>query len=456
MAKGHILVVDDEKSILISLQRILEDEGYSVTPVEDAETALDRMATQGFDLVMLDVWLPGMDGLEALSRMKENWWDIPVIMISGHSTIETAVTATKMGAYDFIEKPLSLEKVVLAAEHALKQKALEEENQALRRKVEKRYSMIGQSPAMEHLKGMIALAAPSNGRVLICGENGTGKELVARGIHRQSRRSDGPFVEVNCAAIPDELIESELFGHEKGAFTGASEQRAGKFELANGGTLFLDEVGDMSLKTQAKVLRALEENVFQRVGGAQPIETDARVIAASNKNLEEEINKGAFREDLFFRLNVIPIFVPPLRERTEDIYPLVEHFLREFSLENGKKSKTMDPQALEALRAYHWPGNVRELKNMVERLVIMISSETITVEDLPPPLRAIEPSGPRSDLDYDSLREARNNFEREYIKRRLERNSWNISKTAEELKIGRNNLYNKMRAYKLDREHQTC
>ncbi|MFQ5875479.1 MAG: sigma-54-dependent transcriptional regulator [Dehalococcoidia bacterium] len=455
MTGGRVLVVDDEESILISLKRILEDEGFTVTTVEDGETALERMERHDFDLVMLDVWLPGMDGLQTLSHMKESWRDIPVIMISGHGTIETAVTATKLGAYDFIEKPLSLEKMVLCVEHALKQKELEEENQALRQKVEKRYRMVGLSPSMDRLRQLIALAAPSNGRVLICGENGTGKELVARAIHRQSHRAEGPFVEVNCAAIPDELIESELFGHEKGAFTGASTLRRGKFELADKGTLFLDEVGDMSLKTQSKVLRVLEEKAFQRVGGTQVIHTDARVIAASNKDLTEEIKGGNFREDLFYRLNVIPIFVPPLMERTQDIPLLIEYFLQELSLENGRKPKTMDADAVGALCAYHWPGNVRELKNIIERLVIMISSDTIGVEDLPPPMRYHKAPEPRFDFDHGSLREARSAFEREYIKRLLERNHWNISKTAEELKIGRNNLYNKMRAYDLDQERQS-
>lgn len=453
MGGEHILVVDDEKSILISLQRILEDEGFRVTCVEGGETALEKMGTDNIDLVILDVWLRGIDGLETLLRMKQNWAGIPVIMVSGHGTIETAVTATKIGAYDFIEKPLSLEKVLLSAEHALKQKELEQENQALRQKVEKKYHMVGSSPTMECLRQFIATAAPTNGRVLIYGENGTGKELAARAIHRQSRISRGPFVVVNCAAIPEELIESELFGHEKGSFTGASMQRKGKFETANAGTLFLDEVGDMSVKTQAKVLRVLEEKTFQRVGGIQLIEADARVIAASNKNLEEEIKKGAFREDLFYRLNVIPIFVPPLRERKEDIPLLIEYFLQELSLENGKRPKTMDSCAIEALCAYHWPGNVREVKNIIERLVIMAPSDTIMVDDLPPPILLNKPLESTYPEHCDSLHEARNAFEKEYIRRLLEQNNWNISKTAQKLKIARPNLYNKMRAYKLNQHH---
>lgn len=452
MVDEHILVVDDEKSIQISLQRILEDEGFAVTSVEDGETALEKMTKQNLDLVMLDVWLPGIDGLETLSRIKKDWKGVPVIMISGHGTIETAVTATKMGAYDFIEKPLSLEKVLISVKHALEQKKLEEENRALRQKVEKKYQVVGDSSAMVSLKQLISTAAPSNSRVLIYGENGTGKELVARAIHRQSLRLEGPFVEVNCAAIPEDLIESELFGHEKGSFTGASEQRRGKFELADKGTLFLDEVGDMSMKTQAKVLRVLEESAFQRVGGTQLINTDTRVIAASNKQLDEEINTGQFREDLFYRLNVIPISVPPLRERGQDIPLLVEYFLRELSMENGKKLKKIDADALEALCAYHWPGNVRELKNIVERLVIMIPSDTIKAEDLPVHLQSQNTSEPRLEINCGSLRDARNSFEKDYIQRLLESNNWNISKTAEELKIGRNNLYNKIKAYKLEQQ----
>jgi two-component system nitrogen regulation response regulator NtrX len=455
MVKEHLLVVDDEKSICISLQRILEDEEYCVTIVESAESALDVMKVENIDLLLLDVWLPGMDGLAALSQIRENWTGVPVIMISGHGTIETAVSATKLGAYDFIEKPLSLNKVILSVEHALRQKNLEDENRVLRQKVEQEYRMIGNSSAVYRLKELIAAAAPSNSRVLISGESGTGKELVARDIHYKSLRSDGRFVEVNCAAIPEELIESELFGHEKGSFTGAATRRKGKFEIADKGTLFLDEVGDMSLKTQAKVLRVLEEEAIQRVGGTQLIEIDARITAASNKNLEEEIKKGAFREDLFYRLNVIPIFVPPLRERIDDISLLVDFFLEDFCAKNGKKKKSIDPVAVESLCSYHWPGNIRELKNLIERLVIMVPSDSVTLDDLPQPFMIPERAGHSFDCHFSSLREARNAFEKEHINRLLERNNWNISKTATELKIGRNNLYSKMRAYKLIQPDQT-
>ena len=449
MGRASILIVDDEASILASLEGILEDEDYDVHQAESGEQALRVMREVPVDLVLLDIWMPGMDGLETLQHIKNDHPDVQVVMMSGHGTIETAVRATKLGAYDFIEKPLSLDKVALIVSHALEQKRLEEENRNLRQRLQWQYEIVGESPAIRHLMEQIRAAGPTNGRVMICGESGTGKELVARAIHAHSLRRDKPFVEVNCAAIPQDLIESEIFGHERGAFTGALATKRGKFELADGGTLFLDEIGDMSLETQAKVLRVLQEQRFERVGGTRTIRVDVRVIAASNKNLEEEIRAGRFRSDLYYRLNVIPLWVPPLREREGDIPLLVHHFLREFSREYGKKPKSITPEAMRHLCAYPWPGNVRELKNIIERLVIMIPGPTITEADIPPalrqapsPLPSLPPSG-----DHDMpLREARAAFEKAYIERKLRENAWNVSRTAEKLRIERSNLHRKIKA----------
>jgi two-component system nitrogen regulation response regulator NtrX len=455
MSHEEILVVDDEKNIRTSLEGILRDEGYRARGIPTGEDLLKQVAQAVPDLVILDVWLPGMDGIQALTELKRLHPELPVIMISGHGTVETAVKATRLGAYDFIEKPLSLEKTVLAVRNALDRQRLEQENRALRQTLERRYEIVGESPAVQALRAQIQSAAPSHGRVLIRGESGTGKELIARAIHRQSLRADKPFVEVNCAAIPDELIESELFGHEKGAFTGATTKRRGKFELADGGTIFLDEVGDMSLKTQAKVLRVLEEQTFERVGGTEALTVDVRVIAASNKNLEEEIQHGNFREDLFYRLNVIPFEVSPLRERTEDIPLLAEHFLHEFSEEYGKRVKRLSPEALKLLLQHPWPGNVRELRNVIERMVIMVPRDTIAHYDVAPSLRARPGATPESPAesaqDWDgTLREARDRFEREFIVRRLAEAHWNITRTAERLAIERSNLHRKMKAYGIE------
>jgi two-component system nitrogen regulation response regulator NtrX len=440
-----ILIVDDEKNILRSLRGILEDEGYRVEEAESGEEALHTVSRGVADLVLLDIWLPDLDGIEVLKQIKEKREDLPVVMMSGHGTIEVAVKSTKIGAYDFIEKPLGMEKTVLTLRNALNQHKLERENRGLREILERKYRIVGESPAIVGLMKQLEVAAPSNGRVLIFGENGTGKELVARTIHLKSRRFNGPFVEVNCAAIPEELIESELFGHEKGAFTGAVSQKQGKFELAHEGTLFLDEVGDMSLKTQAKVLRALEEQAFNRVGGTKTINVDVRLIAASNKDLEEEIRLGKFREDLFYRLNVIPISMPPLRERREDIPHLVDHFVDAYAAEHGLRKKVVTKKALDALISYHWPGNVRELKNMIERLVIMSGEGKITRDDIPAPVRK-DPSeyqiAEKNDL---SLRSARLNFERDHIREILKRNNGNISRTARALGIERSNLHRKIR-----------
>jgi two-component system nitrogen regulation response regulator NtrX len=370
-----------------------------------------------------------------------------VVMISGHGTIETAVKATKLGAYDFIEKPLSLEKTLLTATRALEHTRLERENRNLRAQLERGQEIVGKSPLIEHLRQQIAVAAPSSGRVLIQGENGSGKELVARAVHTLSARREGPFVEVNCAAIPEELIESELFGHERGAFTGAHARRRGRFELADGGTLFLDEIGDMSFKTQAKVLRALEEQSFERIGGKDTVKVDVRVIAASNRNLDALIRDGRFREDLFYRLNVIPIEVPPLRARTEDIPLLVDHFIRTFSAENGKRVKTLSGEALAYFLTYGWPGNVRELRNMVERLVIMAPRAVIEAEDLPAPLRPKESWADGGETRERTLREARDGFERAYILAELRANDWNVTRASERLGIERSHLYRKIKAY---------
>jgi len=449
MAGEHILIVDDERAIQTSLRGVLEDEGYRVSAVGSGTDALRLFGDEMPDVVFLDIWMPGRDGLETLAEIKRLRPDATVVMISGHGTIETAVKATKLGAYDFIEKPLSLEKTLVTVTRALEHGRLERENASLRARLGERTEIIGESEPMRALRAQIATAAPTSGRVLIHGENGSGKELVARSIHELSARHDGPFVEVNCAAIPEELIESELFGHEKGAFTGASARRRGKFEVADGGTLFLDEIGDMSLKTQAKVLRALEEQAFERVGGRETVKVDVRVIAASNRDLSAMIAAGAFREDLYYRLNVIPIEVPPLRTRTEDVPALVEHFVRIFCAENGKRLKTVAPAALTYFMTYDWPGNVRELRNMVERLVIMVQSESIVLEDLPAPIRPKTDVGAPSSGDGKPLKEARDGFERAYILAELRASDWNITRTAERLGIERSHLYRKLKAYSI-------
>ncbi len=448
MAGEHILIVDDERAIQRSLRGVLEDEGYRVTAVGSAEEALARLADDAPDLVFLDIWMPGMDGLEALAEIKQRRRETAVVMISGHGTIETAVKATKLGAYDFVEKPLSLEKTLLVVERTLEHARLEQQHRQLRERVERGQEIVGASSVIDELRQQIAVAAPTTGRVLIHGESGAGKELVARAIHARSTRAEGPFVEVNCAAVPEELIESELFGHERGAFTGAVARRRGKFELADGGTLFLDEIGDMSLKTQAKVLRALEEQAFERVGGKETIRVDVRVITASNQNLQEQIVAGKFREDLFYRLNVIPIEVPALRKRKEDLPALVEHFIALVSAENGRRPKTIATEALAYFLTYDWPGNVRELRNMVERLVIMAPREVIGPDDLPPPLRTREEAGTVESAQRDrKLKDAREAFERAYILSELREHEWNMTRTAEKLGIERSHLYRKLKAY---------
>ena len=447
---SSILIVDDEPGVRAALSGVLRDEGYRVDAVESGEACLERLGRQPYDVVVLDVWLPGMDGLATLTRMRERDVDSAVVMISGHGSVEAAVRAIKMGAFDFVEKPLSLDKTVLVIRNALRQRSLEAENIALRARVDAQHTMVGESHAMVRLRDQIALAAPSNGRVLIFGENGTGKELVARSIHAMSRRRTGPFVEVNCAAIPEELIESELFGHVRGAFTGAVADRRGKFEMAHGGTMFLDEIADMSLKTQAKVLRVLQEQTLEAVGGSTRIRVDARVLAATNKDLTEEIRHGRFREDLYFRLNVVPIFVPPLRERPDDIPLLADHFMALLAREYGRRAKTFEADAMALLCRAPWPGNVRELRNLVERLMIMVTGERVTADDArtlgsgganhgQAPAPAAEPQA--------SLHVARDEFEKAYILRALGSQLGNMSRTADLLGVERSNLYRKMRAF---------
>ncbi|UFS71012.1 sigma-54 dependent transcriptional regulator [Geomonas sp. RF6] len=451
-----ILIVDDEEGIRSSLAGILEDEGYRTVCAADGIEALAVCRRELPGLVLLDIWMPRMDGLETLKSLREQHPSLAVIMMSGHGTIETAVKSTKLGAYDFVEKPLSLEKVLLTVKNALSASQLKEENASLRGMVLQRHEMIGTSPAMVLLMDQIQMVAPTNASVLITGENGTGKELVARSVHYHSQRRDKPFVEINCAAIPEELIESELFGHERGAFTGAVAQKKGKFDLADGGTLFLDEIGDMSLKTQAKVLRILQERKFERVGGTRTMEVDVRIVAATNKHLEDEIRNGTFREDLFYRLNVVPFKVPALRDRRDDIPLLIEHFLDVFCRREGRDFKLMVPEAIEAMKRYDWPGNVRELKNIVERLVIMTPGGTITVNHLPDYIRADggnrEASGGKLDsvLELSSLREAREEFEKEFIIQKLEENAWNVSKTADAIELERSNLHRKIKTYGID------
>jgi two-component system nitrogen regulation response regulator NtrX len=441
------LIVDDEAGVRSALGGVLRDEGHLVEAVESGEACLDRTLRASFDVIILDIWLPGMDGLSTLVRLQERHVDAVVVMISGHGNIESAVRAIKMGAFDFVEKPLSLEKTVLVVANAVRQRRLEAENRELRATVGRRHTMVGDSYAMRQLLEQVAMAAPTNGRVLIYGDNGTGKELVARTIHMRSRRMKGQFIEVNCAAIPEELIESELFGHMKGAFTGAVADRRGKFELADGGTLFLDEIGDMSVKTQAKVLRALQEQVVEPVGGTSSVKVDVRVIAATNKDLPTEIRAGRFREDLYFRLNVIPIFVPPLRDRDSDIPQLAEHFMAEFAREYGRRPKKLDAGAATGLRAYRWPGNVRELRNVIERLMIMVPGDTIAAADLGFLDASLVAAPEEAGSVPLPLHEARERFERDYILRALAAQNGNISRTADVLGVERSNLYRKMRAF---------
>lgn len=446
--KAKILVVDDEENIRKSLKMILEYEGWQFLEAADGEEALDIVQeTVGLDLVLLDVKLPGMDGIEVLAEIKKRPYSPEVIMISGHGTITTAVEATKLGAYDFLEKPLQRERVLLSIRNAFNQNKLLRECIDLRKKAEKRYELIGEHPSMKKLWREILKTAPTNATILIYGESGTGKELIARAVHSHSLRAKEKFVQVNCAAIPEELIESELFGHEKGAFTGATERKAGKFELADAGTIFLDEVGDMSLKTQSKVLRVLEEGEVQKVGSSKINKVDVRVIAATNKDLKKEIKEGKFREDLYFRLNVVPLYSPTLREKNEDIPLLIDYFSRIYAEENNFRPKKFSGEAIEVMMKNPWKGNVRELKNVVERLIIMGEGDIIEKKDLPAQIRGETKIYFHDTKKIKSLKDFRDLAEKEFIISKLKEHNWNISQTAREIDTPRSNLYKKLENY---------
>jgi two-component system nitrogen regulation response regulator NtrX len=451
--KSRILVIDDEAEIRRSVRMILEYEGYDVLEASSGPEGVALAEKESPDLIFLDIKMPGMDGLEALQRIKASNDAIPVVIISGHGTVTTAVEATKAGAFDFIEKPLASERVLVTIRNALDQTRLVDENRTLRRAAETRHQMVGESPALRQVWDAVKRAAPTNATVLLLGESGVGKELVARSIHRNSLRNRERFVQVNCAAIPEELIESELFGHEKGSFTGATEKQIGKFEQADRGTIFLDEVGDMSPKTQAKVLRVLQEGEVERLGSARTIKVDVRVIAATNKDLDQEIERGTFREDLYFRLSVVPIVVPPLRERREDIPALVRHFADLFTRDNNRRPQRFTPGGVEYLQRARWKGNVRELKNTVERLIIMTPGETIDVDDLRDVVR-LEPKPQPLDNDKNpnTLREFKESAERAFLVGKLRENNWNISRTAEVIGTPRSNLYKKLEQYGIKQE----
>ncbi len=452
MSRARLLIVDDEKNVRLSLRRILEDEGFLIDVAADGEECLRHLRENNFEVVLLDVWLPGSDGLKVLEQIRLLKPDQYVVMISGHGSIETAVRATKLGAFDFLEKPLTSEKTILVVEHALKQLRLEQENRTLKDLVRQETQMIGSSVPMQALRQQITFAAPTEGRILIYGENGTGKELVARLLHQQSARHTQAFVPLNCAAIPEDLIENELFGSVKGAYTGATEARQGKFERAHGGTLFLDEVGDMSLKTQAKVLRVLEGQRFSPVGGSGTISVDVRVIAATNKNLEEQIERGLFREDLFFRLNVIPFELPALRQRKEDIPELLDHFMSLYCRRYGKPQKTLAPGVLDKFSAYSWPGNVRELRNVVERMVIMVPGATVDLSDLP--LTILHPQESKTGT-ATTWAQAREQFERHFLQQKLRENEGNVSRTATVIGLERSHLHRKLKAYDIRPERSS-
>ena len=459
--KARILVVDDEAEIRRSLRMILEYEGYDVQEASSGPEAIALVEREPPDLAFLDIKMPGMDGLETLEKIRGSNESLPVVIVSGHGTVSTAVEATKLGAFDFIEKPLASERVLVTIRNALDRTRLQDENRSLKRAVEARHQMVGESVSLRQIWDAIKRAAPTNATVLLLGESGVGKELVARSIHRNSLRSRERFVQVNCAAIPEELIESELFGHEKGSFTGATEKQIGKFEQADRGTIFLDEVGDMSAKTQAKVLRVLQEGEVERLGSARTIKVDVRVIAATNKDLEAEIEKGSFREDLYFRLSVIPIRVPPLRDRREDIPALVRHFADLFGRENNRRSQRFTAGALELMQKARWKGNVRELRNTVERLLIMTPGDTIDVDDLrdvvrpdvkPAPQAGAESASSGGGISPNTLREFKESAERKFLVEKLKENAWNISKTAEVIGTPRSNLYKKLEQYAITQE----
>jgi two-component system, NtrC family, nitrogen regulation response regulator NtrX len=463
--RPRILVIDDESAVRDSLKMTLEYDGYDVMLAATGEEGVKLIEREAPDLVFLDIKMPGMDGLEVLQKLRHLVDVTPVVVISGHADINTAVEATKLGAFDFIEKPLERERVLVTVRNAVDTRRLKTENKSYRRDAEKKYQVVGDSPALAAVRGAIQKAAPTNATVLIWGESGVGKELVARAIHRESLRRDGQFVQVNCAAIPDELIESELFGHEKGSFTGATDRQIGKFEQADKGTIFLDEIGDMSLKTQAKVLRVLQEQELERLGSNRILKVDVRVIAATNKNLEEEIDKNTFREDLFYRLNVVPIHVPALRDRRDDIPALVRHFADLFARENNFHRRIFTAAAMEKLKQQHWRGNIRELRNFVERLMIMTSGESVDAADIPEggiirgdlPVAAgsgeiSASAAEQSWMQAPTLQEFKSGSERAYLVAKLRENSWNISKTAEVIDTPRSNLYKKLEQYRISQE----
>lgn len=459
-----ILIIDDEVSIQQSLMGALQDEGYHVTVAGSAKDGIDAIRVNRPDIILLDIWMPDIDGVEALKTIKMEFPNQVILMMSGHGSIETAVKTTKLGAFDFIEKPLSLEKLLILIQNAFSVQELTQETQSFKKQAQKALSLVGESILMKQIKELIQKVAPTTGSVLIIGENGTGKELVAQSLHTLSLRHQKPFIEVNCAAIPEELIESELFGHERGAFTGATQLRRGKFDLAHGGTLFLDEIGDMSLKTQAKILRILQEQKFERVGGTQTIFVDVRIVAATNKDLKIEIQDGKFREDLFYRLNVIPFFVPPLRGRLDDIPLLADYFLKEFSLLHNRCIRFFSEEALCVLKSYSWPGNVRELKNLVERIVILstenelqkIISAAELLTHLQDDALILRLDRASSNVPYLSaqrnLKDARSEFEKEFILKNLKKNGWNISKTAQILGIERSHLHRKIKNFGIEME----
>lgn len=452
--KQTILVVDDEEGIRSSLRGILEDESYSVTLAVDGLDALASLQKDLPDLVLLDIWMPGIDGLETLEKIKELYPDLAVVMISGHGTIETAVKSTKLGAFDFVEKPLSLEKVLVTVHNAISMSRLKQENSSLRGMIEERFEIVGDSESARLLREQIRIVAPTSAPILIFGEKGTGKDSVAHTIHRYSPRSEKPFIAINCAAIPEELMESEIFGHEKGSFPGANALRKGKIDLADGGTLFFEEIAEMPLKLQQKLRKVIAEHKFERLGGVKSIDVDVRIMASSSSSLEEAIRSGAFSDDLYFLLNVVPFDLTPLRERKSDIPELVEHFLETFCRREMREKKSIGADVVEVLQAYDWPGNIRELKNIMERLVIMSSAASIDLMQLPEAILESRKAAPFSSEDIppdnSSLRGAREDFERLFIIQKLEENDWNITRTAEAIDLERSNLHRKIRSYGIE------
>jgi two-component system nitrogen regulation response regulator NtrX len=446
----RVLIVDDEESVRNSLEKLLAYEKYMTFSAPDGETALEVVGSERVDIVLLDIKMPGMDGIDVLQRMREMRSDMPVVIISGHGTIATAVEATKLGAFDFLEKPIDMDRLLLTVRNGITQGELARQNVRLREQAKISTDIVGQHPEILAILDTIERVAPTNARVLIMGENGTGKELIARKLHELSKRAAEPFVEVNCAAIPEELIESALFGHEKGSFTGAVSQRIGKFEVADGGTLFLDEVGDMSLSAQAKVLRVLQESTFERVGGTETKKVNVRVIAATNKDLLEAAAKGKFREDLYYRLNVVPIKIPPLRERRSDIELLISYFLDLVAEQLGRPPKRLSRNAVEQLVDYSWPGNVRELGNLIERLCILVPGDVIDREDLPPLELTREEDMRKDPFGFRTYQEFKDFTEREFLVKKLHENGGNVSKTARQLGMQRSNLYKKLEKYEIE------